>query len=296
MFDELIKFFGPAGIPAISAAAIFGVFEFAEKVVSKPAKTALTDHLKALQVQDAVVLPVGARALFNRVFGDRQFTFKCLVRSIIFSILAIGLISLISFPNRRSLGDLILVDQFTRTYFFIWVPISLIPDYLNLYKTRIVTNILEKQNGLSIWGLLLTICCDFIFGVVLFLIFSRLAVAAAISLSRSGSFDLSSISFVVSFFINTFSVILDPLVWFNYLTLKELEAPLLYAGMLASVWLWIYIFSLIGVRVILRSSRFLQAARWALDIEEHPLRSVGVVAAALVFVLVGLISGLKQLL
>jgi hypothetical protein len=69
--------------------------------------------------------------------------------------------------------------------------------------------------------------------------------------------------------------------------MKPISDIILYASLMPSIWLWIYVMSLAFMRTILRSERLLNWLRWALPIDEKPFRSVGVVAAALMFVATG---------
>ena len=157
-----MDFFGPAGRPAAVAAFIWAVFELAEKVTSKQVKAALTVQLKTLKAEDAAAAPAGAHELFNRVFGQRQFSIKCVIRSVVFSLVSILIVSIIAFPHRRPLIDLLRNDPFDRSYFLMWVPVSLIPDFLNLYKTRIIIKFLNNKKTFPAWRLISIICLDFI--------------------------------------------------------------------------------------------------------------------------------------
>src|SRR4051812_35074120 len=45
-----------------------------------------------------------------------------------------------------------------------------------------------------------------------------------------------------------------------------------------TLWIWVYVFTRNNFRYILR---LLDRTRWWLDVEEHPVRSLGIVTAAL---------------
>jgi hypothetical protein len=289
VFDDLLSFVGPAGTPATAALFTWGVFELAEKVTSKQARSALTTQLRTLKADDVAVVPAGASELFNRVFGERQWSTKCVIRSILCSVGSIVAISLISLPHRTAFIETLGNDAFTRTYLAMWVPISLAPDFINLYKTRRVIAFLEQRRGLASWKLALIVCFDFIFGLILFLTFSRFVFAAEVTFQSS-----KSLYEYFRFVWETLPFIVSPRVWLRYLGLAETEAPLFYPGMLASVWLWIYVFTVLA-RGILNSGGLLNWTIWALDIEEHPLRSIGLLAAGLVFLVVFVGSTVAQL-
>jgi hypothetical protein len=65
-------------------------------------------------------------------------------------------------------------------------------------------------------------------------------------------------------------------IWFN-----EFTGALFYAGMLPSLWLWLYVISVMLTRGIRRAQP---------NIDDAPFRSIGVIAAALTFVIVGISS------
>jgi hypothetical protein len=58
-------------------------------------------------------------------------------------------------------------------------------------------------------------------------------------------------------------------------------AMLFLPGMLPSVWLWLYAAATLIVRLAARSRPLLRFLIYMLDIDKHPIRSVGIVAAML---------------
>src|SRR5262249_13608823 len=57
-----------------------------------------------------------------------------------------------------------------------------------------------------------------------------------------------------------------------------------WAGLVPSIWMWLYVLALFVTRGLLRSERLLNWLRWALDVEKNPFQSIGAVAAALAFI------------
>lgn len=64
-------------------------------------------------------------------------------------------------------------------------------------------------------------------------------------------------------------------------TSDGLLGPVFYSTFFTSLWLWLYALSQVAVRLAGRIAPALTFLKWALPIEERPLRSLGLVAAAL---------------
>jgi hypothetical protein len=94
---DIIQLFGTGSVPAIVAGSVLGVFELGERFASQRAKDALSKWLLTFDVQKAKALPDGTQELFQSIFGERHFSWKCFVRSAAFSLGAIGFISILMF-------------------------------------------------------------------------------------------------------------------------------------------------------------------------------------------------------
>ena len=66
-------------------------------------------------------------------------------------------------------------------------------------------------------------------------------------------------------------------------------AVLFYASLLPTVWIWLFYVWLLISRAVRRINPVIELTRYTLDVREHPLRSVGVVAAALCTAIYGFI-------
>jgi hypothetical protein len=56
-------------------------------------------------------------------------------------------------------------------------------------------------------------------------------------------------------------------------------AVLFYASLVPTLWIWVFFFSVLISRMLIRVTPVLEFARYALDIDQHPMRSVGFIAA-----------------
>jgi hypothetical protein len=55
--------------------------------------------------------------------------------------------------------------------------------------------------------------------------------------------------------------------------------------MVPSIWLWLYVAATLIARLAIRSAPLLRFLMYLFDIDQHPIRSVGIVAAMLAMVL-----------
>ena len=64
--------------------------------------------------------------------------------------------------------------------------------------------------------------------------------------------------------------------------LKRPYEMFFWPGMVPSMWLWLYVAATLIVRLVVRTAPVFRFSVYFFDIDQHPIRSVGVVAAALV--------------
>jgi hypothetical protein len=163
----------------------------------------------------------------------------------------------------------------------LWLPWSILVDYISLLKTRVILRILTRINRTDIAiGLVIV---DYLIYFVLFIV-GALAVGAIYmllsdpeglseDLMRSGILSLIPSAIIKHSFI-------PPL-------LRQTGAvPFIafWSGLVPSIWMWLYVLALFVTRTLLRSEKLVNWLRWALDIEKNPFRSIGVVAATLAFI------------
>jgi len=217
----------------------FGLFVFIENMSATQARADFARYLKSTDVADAVVhLPNDTNVLFERVFGARHFSWRCVRTSVLFSVAAFAIIVVLNVLNHpkgtlsRTLNALETFPGFFRSVvaYAIW---SIVPDYFNLLKTRKVLGLITaRQMGQVDWNHV-----------------------------------VSNFGF-------------DPLPIFS-----GLEWPfemLFWPGMVPSIWLWFYVVATLVVRLAVRTAPVSRFSIYFFDIDQHPIRSVGIVAAALV--------------
>jgi hypothetical protein len=94
---DILQLFGTGSVPVPVAGSVLGVFELGERFASQRAKDALSKWLLTFDVQKAKALPDGTQELFERIFGERHFSLRCFIRSVMFSLGAIAFIGILLF-------------------------------------------------------------------------------------------------------------------------------------------------------------------------------------------------------
>jgi hypothetical protein len=159
----------------------------------------------------------------------------------------------------------------------LWLPWSILIDYLSLFKTRIILEVLARLRHSSNLIALPILGIDFIvykliFSVGFLLMTSVFLVIAAPTVSWPAVMQQS-------FQIQT---IIHDMITYGFR--DELTFIFFWAGFAPSIWMWFYVFALFVTRGLLRSEKLVNWLRWALDVEKAPFRSIGAVAAGLAFV------------
>ena len=268
------------------------IFELTERIASSHAKTALAQRLYSLDPTSSTrILYDGAREIINRIFGRKHFTWRCFFRSAVFSLASIVVMSILYLliHGRDEQFETALtnplVAQLGGLFLWSWIILSIVPDYLNLYKTRIIIdwlNLIDKPAWIYLICLLFV---DFVFGLILFQFISSIILTLAILFDVVVLGDDDPIYEDVGLK-NLFSISNYDFAPGALLSLVKLDnhgSVLFYAGMVPSIWLWMVVGATILTRFLVKSRSILAFLLWFLDIEKAPFRSVGVVASIFVF-------------
>ena len=252
--------------------SIYGLFDKAGKVIDPESKKAVTGWLKNLDLLEKN-WPLMFVVLFDRVFTEKHLSWRCFRRSSVASFAAVVMITLVVLTVDASIIEDGLVNEdivfFIAVVVFVTLILNLLPDYLSLYETRFVLGFMAKSDGglrttaLLVFDLAATMLISFVVGFVvmmgLFLLimgdpytFTEMAEAFWQGLTFSGNNASTGI--------------------------------FIYSTFLTSVWLWLYALSGFLVKAISRSRKGLQFLQRHLNLEEHPLRSMGFVLMLLVTV------------
>jgi hypothetical protein len=291
--SDIIQLFGTGSVPVVVAGSVLGVFEVGERLASQRAKDALSGWLVSFDVQKAKALPDGTQEIFERIFGKRHFTLKCFVRSAAFSLGAMAFIGILLFlisPHK--------IFEIVRWIFTfggegeyniwlpltIWLPWSILIDYVSLLKTRVILGILTRKRRVNQLAAIAIVGIDYIVYRILFFlgILSTMVVLAVALLGISAVNQPRMIMSKFTEILSAEGVGQSPLPFFP--TSTDLGTILYWAGFVPSIWMWLYVLALFVTRALLRSERIVAWLRWFFDVEKAPFRSIGAVAASLAFI------------
>src|ERR1051326_5932370 len=291
------------GIPIVVAlfGGIVAAFTALDRWSSKEARRSLAIYLKTTNFPAlSKKLPQATLELFNRIFGQRHFSFQALRSSSVVSLVGILVFMLAAFvlgfskpwltsEQNISYWESYFANPEAMISFIYWIGWSFAIDYVMLYKTRVVLKILAKRS-ISIILSIFLLLIDVVVGVIVFVI------------GVSVMFVMTSITFGASLRVgvieDTFLKLLAPVLllllrptsdslWLIYISTLKPSLPglsnvMFYAGLLPSIWLWLYIFSAVITKLALKFAPSIRFVVFFLDVDEHPIQSVGIVAASTV--------------
>jgi hypothetical protein len=288
--SDIIQLFGAGSVPAIIAGSVLGLFELGERFASQRAKDALSKWLLTFDVQKAKALPDGTQELFQSIFGEQHFSWTCFIRSTTFSIGAMIFLSLLVLLINP---QLILVDLGPSWWLqyglwsalSLWLPWSIIIDYISLFKTRVILHVIARLRRLLSLLTPAILAIDFLLYRLLFSITYAFLLFVSVSISLSIELGLP-FNKIISLFIHNFEHRASQLPYLPSITdgTNALQFIFFWSGLAPSLWMWLYVLALFVTRGVLRSEKLVNSLRWFLDVEKNPFRSIGAVAAALAFI------------
>jgi|SRR5476649_212889 hypothetical protein len=253
---------GQLAAGGVLGSIVWKFFERVEAVLKDGTKLEIAVWLLGVKVgQKVEPWPDTFAKVFDRVFGEKHLSWKCLWRSTLFAYA--GLIMVGVFVDWSYRWQLVTLDYWWDTLQFGFIG-NVLPDFVSLLETRYVLGIMQRTTSAVLH-----------FGWVVV----DLALTSAISLLTahlilSVWWPDSPLSWRWSF-----SAILGHPKDFhqNHSWLSFVIPPFL-----TSIWLWLYA----GSGFILKAARrFDIGFEWfnrKFDIEKKPLQSIGLVAGALV--------------
>lgn len=317
-----------------STLAVFGLisgpFIYFNTITSPETKKRLYDYLSS-KISFAITLPQIADGLFDAVFGKKHFSVRCVLASLIVSLLSIVTIYVIrvvlllyflSQPT-ATLSDQLQYIASELSYPFstearLSIAISLLGnsvlDYVGLFKTRIIIFLLRKREIRGIFRIAILIL-DIISSFLIFQVWFILLYIVSLTTIFGSSHPFIPAGDAFSIFaVVEIMMILRFLTWPGYppgtavkfltnsnaikiiLTLTlvpfTLTSVFFYASILPSVWLWLFIAVSSSARVIgRRYHKYLTQ----LDFQQNPFRTIGLLIAAIVAGFWALVAGVVGL-
>lgn len=290
---------GYLGLPASIMVVFFAIYEafaWLENLASETAKQTLTNFLSSTdwKVWSSKIAEIVEES-FNAVFGSRHFSWKCLDRSIEFSLSSIFILLLLGFLNHysyfRTMPEEVMRSGY-RIIFFGWLLWSICIDYFNLFKTRLLIKLI-RYTRLSLFASLLLIFLDLFLSFLMF--HYSYEFLDSLNMTFQVCYDKCSVGEAISLAWSIYKTVLRNLDVFVYHLALVSSGPIsndvavfFWAGLLPTLWLLIYVLATALTRLISKLSGQIALVFMVLDIEKHPLRAVGYVAATLVSSLVAI--------
>ncbi len=205
--------------------------------------------------------PATFGVVFDRVFTEKHLSWGCFWRSSVASVLAVVLMTAILSVVNSSVRNELWGDP--RVIVAIGVGsgiFNLFPDYLSLLETRFVLRRMAK-GGAGLFKLLGWL----IFDAVVTLGIITTAVLALVLILGGDLVDV--VEFIVPSLLSIFGV----------QNVFALWGIFLYSTFFTSVWVWLYAFSGIAVRLVYRAKGIQTFVDKHLDVATRPLSVMGVV-------------------
>ncbi len=175
LIDSMI---GKIGAAVGIFGAVLGTFITLDKWTSKSAKQDFASYLKQTDFgQVTAHIPSGLRELFERIFGQKHFSMRCLFSSFLFSLGALGLLLVLYVmdnPHGRGPAFSQAFLWFTRIEIIQIFVISFVADYFNLLKTRLVISHLPSWKWHMV-PLVIVVVVDFLLGFFIYVFWMLLA-------------------------------------------------------------------------------------------------------------------------
>jgi hypothetical protein len=293
------------GIPA-GAASLAVAFYAACSAADKSARPEALKQISLALQSSAWTKTALPSAIIDRVFewtfGERQFSFKCITRSVLASIIFVVCAALIVHAHIGKWPSIALTEVTNLDLLpflaMLYLIAGLIPDYIALAKTRVL---LRSSHRTSHYFAALLIA-DLFLSVIISYIFLEIS-SIPENILKAG--NISEIGFVralwESLLATGFTYIYDAIdagepTWF-FTTFSDGEYPfaiLLFSStVLTSIWM---LFVWLSGNIIKIANHLQRVSVWFFDVERHPVQALGAVSACLIMTIGFIWSAVRALL
>jgi len=252
---------------------VLGFFWKVEDVASKDAKRTIADWLNRVQLEYPIgTWPNQFSSLFDRIFGERHFTFRCFFRSSIASLCSVFVITAVwVIFHQQQIRSL---DWDHPDFYSVMLPsiliLNLFIDYTSLLESRYIIGLMGKTQSKT-KSLFLLAVDFFATGILFFLATPFVSVIVGV-LVGAQTFEIF-FDMIPAFFQNA-----------GFGQIDSCCLPFgiyLYSTYFTSVWVWLYVVSGGFIRLVGLFKWALHYLQWFLDIDGHPIRCIGIVAGLL---------------
>jgi len=269
---------------------IYGLFSKAGEAVKDESKIAVSKWIQNIELEkEAPNWPATFASLFDRVFTERHFSWKCFRRSGIASFTGVIIMTLIfvlitqgseiipneetSRPNIDTINVIMPPLSIILTFLTLFICFNLITDYISLLESRYIIKKMEGTQSIVRWISFMTI--DLLITFLVFIILG-FGLFTSITILSTSLLEIQLSSFNLTRFIQTIS---------NSISLSGevgFMGIFLYTTFFTSIWIWLYAGSGLLIKFIVRSGKFLSFFSKHLNIEENPFKAMGFVLIILI--------------
>lgn len=256
--------------------SIFGIFEWAEKVLRREHAERFISYLRDVHTELWLrKLPNEFISIFDALFSKRHISLKCFLNSSLVSISVVLVLTIVwSFTHPQQF--LIFLDSDEYLWFFPTIIIlNVIPDYFSLLETRYLLHWMSKTR--SWYGYIIVMIIDIIATLLIAFVIGGILMGI-VNQSLTGHYDIFQ--------------------WFLYYPIYLAETffsfgisfearqgvsmgVFIYSTLWTSVWLWLFILATTVMRFIQPAHRIGALAFHLINFETAPYRGIGAVAAVI---------------
>jgi hypothetical protein len=259
----------PAGA-ATFAVAMYAACAAAEKAARPEALKDIASILKSASWSRSSHPAAIIERVFKLTFGERHLSWKCIGRSVTASVLIVTILDLYQLRMQGAVPE----DEPDAVVFLIAMAIlilmySVVPDYLALWKTRVLLSWSSSRSGV-LWvcgaDIFLSLCISS--GLIVLI-----SEVVAGQFTISGRAPLNILQGLILREI--------PLVFGEQHHKFAMYGPIMLSTLFTSVWTILILLSTTVVKLLTPLQRF---TRWFFDVEKHPIEAIGIVTGALVII------------
>jgi len=204
----------------------------------------------------------GFLALFDAIFGERHFSWRCFLRSAILSVVLVLLLG--SWQMART-GLAVPWVQELPKFFVVALVANLLPDYFSLLETRLVLKKMSQTSSATV------VVGYMLLDIVLTSIAAAVAVVVACSINDDYYFYTPEV------YLSPEGSWQDPNPFIAPLTFQNLSSVFAYSTYFTSIWVWLYLLSAVLVRIASNADPLSRRVVRVLDFRSKPFRSLGFV-------------------
>jgi len=294
--------------------AIFGGiwhgFARIDSLVSPTAKHQLSDWLLHADVYSGLNRwPGFFVSIFDRIFSSRHFSLKCFRRSAYVSIVAVLLFTLVWASIRPEEFDTFLHGEFAfdRTLFPVLILVlNIIPDYVSLLQTRKLLAFLKPEHR---WFTTLgVILLDWAASTAIFFLVALPLLSAAnwvhfyVGAANAGMDPIAKLAEIsptgtaagalITIYETLVELLLEVGIYLHTAKGGISLGPFFYSTYFASLWVLLHALGCVAARHARHLNRIAGGLRWLFDVENKPVRVIGLFAGGIASLFYWLLASL----